>query len=104
MTASLFDYMARSTDPDTSKAAANEDRSTLELDVLSAVRAAGWVGANTDDVWHALGGKARPNSVARRLTSLAKDGRIELCGTKPGDSGRQQNVWRVPTYLTDGAA
>jgi hypothetical protein len=95
----LFDAAARVTDPSTSQRSAIEDRSTLELDVLSAIRAAGWAGATTDDVWHRLNGIARPNSVARRITSLRKAGLVESPGTRPGDSGRPQQVWRAVGHL-----
>ena len=103
MSASLFDYMARESDPDTSKAAATEDRSTLEMDVLSAIRSTGWVGCTTDEAWRLIGYKARQNSIARRITTLAKDGQIELAGQRPGDSGRMQNAWRVPSYMGEAA-
>jgi hypothetical protein len=95
----LFDAAARVTDPSTSQRSAIEDRTTLELDVLSAIRAAGWAGATTDDVWHRLNGIARPNSVARRITSLRKAGLVESPGARPGDSGRPQQVWRAVGHL-----
>lgn len=104
MMTSQPDLFARLSDPATSHEAAKADRSTLELDVLSAIRAAGSFGCTTDEVWHALGCKGRPNSIARRITSLAKAGRVELCGTRPGDSGRAQQCWRTPSYMAGGAA
>ena len=99
----LFDHMARESDPDTSHAAASEDRRGLEAAVLDAVRLAGWHGANTDEVCSRLVNDCRlsirPNSVARRLTSLAKAGLVELAGTRPGESGRSQQVWRSVGHL-----
>jgi hypothetical protein len=66
---------------------------------LGVIVPAGWAGATTDDVWHRLNGKARPNSVARRITSLRKAGLVESPGARPGDSGRPQQVWRAVGHL-----
>lgn len=93
----LFDPVVRDSDPATSHAAA-ATRASLELDCLSAVRAAGWVGANTDEVWAAVG-RSRPNVIARRLTTLCREGAVVVIGTRPGDSGRQQQVFRAVGYL-----
>lgn len=100
----LFDHMARTSDPDTSHAAASEDRQNLELVVLSHIRATGWVGATAEDVFYAMGGATAQNSVARRITSLRKAGLVELVGTRTARSGRSQKAWRAVGHLTGRVA
>ena len=97
---SLFDFMARQSDPDTSHQAASEDRQNLELVVLSHIRATGWVGATAEDVFTAMGGAIQQNSVARRITSLRKAGLVELVGTRTARSGRSQKAWRAVGHMT----
>jgi hypothetical protein len=104
VTDTLFDHMARESDPDTSHQAASEDRQNLELVVLSHIRAAGWVGATAEDVHLAMCGRIAQNSVARRITSLRKAGLVELVGTRTARSGRSQKAWRSVGHLMGGAA
>lgn len=106
-TPTLFDGFARSSDPDTSHAAARADRSTLELQVLTVVRSKGWVGATLDDVHEALNGKVRHGSVSRRLTSLVDAGLVEVIGKRRSRvTNRDQSVYRSVGHLQglDGAA
>lgn len=36
-----------------------------------------------------------PNFTRPRLTELKKEGKVEVVGRRPGESGRKASVWRV---------
>jgi DNA-binding MarR family transcriptional regulator len=88
--------LARATDPGTShEAAAKVDVTTTEAKVLEVIRLFP-EGAIADDIakWSGL----RDGSVTPRLKPLVLKGWIEPTGeTRPGLSGRRQQVYRMVT-------
>lgn len=87
---------ARTTDPDTSKAAAasmGEDRITaLQLKALNALAGLGGTGindeivANSDEDW---------NTITPRMAPLERKGMVERMGKRPGTKSKMQTVWVI---------
>ena len=99
----LFDAQARTTDPDTSHKANPTDRVRIADRVLEIIRAAGWTGATTDEIHNVMaaeGWQHKWGSTSKRVGELAVNHRIELAGERRAESGRMQQAWRVPGYLT----
>lgn len=87
---------ARSSDPSTSLAAARSLKtSELEGVVLAKLKTFR-NGATSDELARALG--LSRDSVSPRMKPLVNKGHAIDSGRKrPGDSGRSQIVWRIPT-------
>jgi len=83
---------ARKTDPFTSKMAAAEmmDNRPMARRLLIAYADAPY-GLNTDEAAKASGLHAR-SGVWKRISDLHRDGMIMYMGSRPGDSGREQQV------------
>lgn len=98
----LFDGHARHSDPATSHAAAQQDRTSLRLLVLDTLRLlcdSGRSGATAHEITKTLANRGRPvqqNSVSRRLTTLHRAGLVRPTGaTRPGAYEQEQIVWTV---------
>ncbi len=86
--------LARKNGPATSKAAAATVRTTkIEGIVLSVIHNHGTVGAISDEVQDALAGY-RYSTITARYAALLRKGLIEIIGTRPGSSRRQQQIMR----------
>jgi len=102
ISARLFDYpadpMVRSTDPETSRAAApSVDVNVRESEVLDALR---WLGVaatthQIQDVLARFSMKRDRNCIARRLTSLEGKGKVRRAGVRKGGFGRQVISWAL---------
>ena len=91
----LFDYGARTSDPETSHIAAARQRHTAEDDRQLVLRLLAVYGPSTD---HELAAHARrlQTSLGVRRGELVKAGKVEWAGyTRLSPSGSPARVWRL---------
>ena len=92
------DPLVRRGDPETSRVAATRLRANArEAEVVDALRFLVCASTSHDIASHlAAYGLVRPvNTVARRLTSLERAGRVRRCGVKVGPYGQPCTLWRL---------
>lgn len=99
----LFDGMARATDPPTSHAAARTvDVVGREDEIVQALR---WLicASDTADIQRVLrdhGMDRDRNNIARRITSLCRKGVVRSVGTKVGPHGRATTLYMLTSGLS----